>query len=380
MVYSLLFGEKINCGIMEKMNYTIRQFQESIVNTDFSSYIIGADIGGTNINIGVAGIKNSKPHLIFSLDFKSQELDSLVPVVLETLSYADENFNIKIDKACFGVAGIVDPNNDIINLTNVKWNIKKSKLINDTGLKNIDIINDFQAAGYGINLLDLSNKNHILKIREEKLKHSLSKIKALIGAGTGLGKSILIYNKNLKIYLPMPSEGGHNDFPAENEFEVELLDFIKKSNGILQPVTYEELLSGRGIKNIYLFIKKLQKFKTTKYTDEVDKSQDKASEISKYKFIDDTCKETFRLFTKYYARCAKNFVLDAMATGGLYIAGGIALKNKEIFKSSEFLSEFENAYRRADILHKIPIYLILNNDVGLYGACLAAVHHFNIKN
>jgi glucokinase len=379
MVYSFLFGEKINCDIMDKMNYSVRQFKEINANTDFSSYIIGADIGGTNISIGVAGIKNLKPHLLFSLDFKSQELDSLAPVVLETISYADENYNIKIDKACFGVAGVVDQNKDIINLTNVKWNIKKSKLISESGLKDIDIINDFQAVGYGFNLLDLSNKNHILKIREEKSKYQVSKTKALIGAGTGLGKSILIYNENLKIYLPLPSEGGHDDFPAQNEFEIELLDFIKKSIGISQPVTYEELLSGRGIKNIYLFIKKLQKFKTTKYTDEVDKSQDKANEISKYKFVDDTCKETFRLFTKYYARCAKNFVLDSMATGGLYIAGGIAIKNKEIFNSSEFLSEFENAYRRVDILNKIPVYLILNNDVGLYGACLAAVQRFNIK-
>ncbi|KYK27194.1 hypothetical protein AYK20_02945 [Thermoplasmatales archaeon SG8-52-1] len=364
---------------MKKMNYTVRQFKENLVKTDFSSYVVGGDIGGTNTSIGVAGIKNSKPYLLFSLDFKSQELDSIVPVVLETLSYADENFNIKIDNACFGVAGAVDPNKDTIDLTNVKWNINKSRLSSDTGLKDIVIINDFQAVGYGFNLLDSSNKNHILKIREEKNYKEFSTTKALLGAGTGFGKSILIYDKNSKIFLPMPSEGGHGDFPAQNEFEIKLLDFIKKSNGILQPVTYEELLSGRGIKNIYLFIKKLQKYKTTQYTDEIDRSIDKAKVISKYKLIDDTCKETFRLFTRYYARCAKNFILDTMPTGGLYIAGGIAIKNKELFQSSEFLNEFQNAYRREDILKKIPIYLILNNDVGLYGACLATVHYFNIK-
>lgn len=365
---------------MEKMNYNIRQFKENLVDRDFSSYVIGADIGGTNTSIGVAGIKNSKPYLLFSLDFKSQELDSLAPVVLETISYAEKNFDIKIDNACFGVAGVVDPSKDIINLTNVEWSINKSKLISDTGLKNVEIINDFQAVGYGFNLLDSSNKNHILKIRDEKIKYPFLTTKALIGAGTGLGKSILIYDKNSKIYIPIPSEGGHEDFPAQNDFEMQLLDFIKKLNGISQPITYEELLSGRGIKNIYLFIKKLHKFKTTKYTEEIDKSQDKARVISKYKLIDETCKETFRLFTIYYARCAKNFVLDTMATGGLYIAGGIALKNKEIFQSSEFLSEFENAYRRVDVIKKIPIHLILNNDVGLYGACLTAVHNFNIKN
>ncbi|KYK20056.1 hypothetical protein AYK24_10285 [Thermoplasmatales archaeon SG8-52-4] len=376
----MVFGEKINCDIMDKMNYFIKKYNEKNIDTDFSSYIIGADIGGTYTSIGVAGIKNSKPYLLFSLEYKSQELDSIIPAFLETLSYANENYNIKIDSACLGVAGVVDPNKDIIQLTNVKWDINKSKLISSTGLKNIEIINDFQAVGYGLNLLDLSNENHILKIKDEKNKNILSTTKALIGAGTGLGKSILIYDKNSKIYLPIPSEGGHEDFPAQDEFEMQLLDFIKKSNGISQPITYEELLSGRGIYNIYLFIKNSQELKTTKYADEIEKSKDKASLISKYRLLDETCKETFRLFTRYYARCAKNFVLDTMALGGLYIAGGIALKNKEIFQSKEFLNEFENAYRRVDIVKKIPIYIILENNVGLYGACLAAVHHFNIKN
>jgi len=95
--------------------------------------------------------------------------------------------------------------------------------------------------------------------------------------------------------------------------------------------------------------------------------------ISKYKEKDETCKETFRLFTKFYGRCAKNLVLDTLARGGLYIAGGIAVKNKEIFMKDDFTSEFINGFRRDDFLKEVPVNLILNYDVSLYGACFAAM-------
>ena len=357
------------------INYSVRTFKEKLLEAEFSSYVIGADVGGTNTNIGVAGIKNSKPVLLFSLDFKSQELESLVPAVDETLAYADKKYNIKVDSACFGVAGIVSPAQGLANLTNVGWNVSKKEIIGETTLDNVLIINDFQAVGYGFNLLDPNNKNDMFEIRAEKSQEHSLLTKAILGAGTGLGKSILIYDKHYNVYVPIPSEGGHEDFPAQNDFEIQLLEFIKELRGISQPVTYEELLSGRGIESIYLFLKKLLQFDATNYTEEIDKSQDKVNLISKYRQIDETCKETFRLFTRFYARCTKNFALDTMATGGLYIAGGIASKNKEIFKSKEFFDEFENAYRRSDLLKKVPIYIILDYDVSLYGACLAAMYH-----
>lgn len=359
------------------IDYSVRTFEKKLLDEKYSSYIIGADVGGTNTNIGVAGVKNSKPVLLFSLDFKSQEINSLVPAVNETLSYADKKYSIKVDSACFGLAGIVSPYQDLISLTNVDWTVNKKELIKETALDNIFFINDFQAIGYGFNLLNSNNKKDLLEIKAGKGQERSLSTKALIGAGTGLGKSILIYDKHFKIYVPIPSEGGHGDFPIQNDFEIKLTKFIKEFRGISQPITYEELLSGRGIESIYRSLKKLQQFDSTIYTKEIDGSQDKAKLISKYREKDETCRETFRLFTRFYARCAKNFVLDVMATGGLYITGGIASKNKEIFKSKEFLDEFENVYRRSDLLKKIPIYIVINYDASLYGACLAAIYYSN---
>ena len=363
----------MDCNVMETINYKIRTFKEKTSETEFLSYVLGADIGGTYTKIGIAGVKDSKPVLLFSLEFKSQELMSIIPAVNETLAYADRNYNIKINSACFGVAGAIYT--DTINLTNLDWGIDKIELIRETTVNDVSIINDFQAIGYGLNLLDPNNENDILNIRDEKRREITSSTKAVLGAGTGLGKSILSYDKHYNIYAPIPSEGGHEDFPAQNDFEIKLLEFIKRLRGISQPVTYEELLSGRGLESIYLFLNETQKFNPTEFTKEIEQTDDKVPLISKYKEKDERCRETFRLFTRFYARCAKNFVLNTMATGGLYIAGGIASKNREIFESKEFLDEFENAYRRTEILKKIPIYVIVNYDVSLLGACFAAMHH-----
>lgn len=359
---------------LDKMIIFIKA-DETILKEKYSSYVLGGDIGGTNTNLVVAGVKNSKPNLLFSLNIKSNNLDSLIPAIEKIITYARSNYGIELNIACIGAAGVVSPSNDFAQLTNVSWNVSTKELIDNTSLESVYVINDFQTIGYGLNLLDHNNENDIFQVRagNRNLEY-LTFTKAIIGAGTGLGKSILTYDKQFKAYIPIPSEGGHGDFPAQNDFETQLVNFIKKLRGISNPLNYEEVLSGRGLESIYLFIRNTQNLRDTQYTEEIDKSSDKAPLISKYKNIDESCKETLRLFTRFYARCAKNFALDTLAYGGMYIAGGIASKNKEIFTTMEFTDEFENAYRRNDFLKNIPINIIVNYDVSLYGACYAAIY------
>ena len=281
---------------MDRVGYSVRIFNKEQLENKFSSYVLGADVGGTNTNIAIAGIKNLKPSLLFSLNFKTQKLESMIPPIKKTLAYAQKKYKIKVGLACFGVAGAVTYK-DSIKLTNVNFNIDKDELIKKTPLETISIINDFQALGYGLNLLDTKNKKDIFEVRKGNSQmHPLFSTKALLGAGTGLGKSILVYDKNLDIYVPFPSEGGHGDFPPQNDFEMQLVQFIKKFIAISQPLTYEELLSGRGIENIYLFLKNSQRFGATDYTKEINEVAEKVSLISKYKELDETCKEVFRLF------------------------------------------------------------------------------------
>ena len=96
--------------IFIQLNYTVKNYEKKINKDDFSSYVLGIDIGGTNTNLGVAGIKNNRPTLLFSINFKSRELNSIVLAVKETLDYTKKQHGIEINHACIGAAGVVSVN------------------------------------------------------------------------------------------------------------------------------------------------------------------------------------------------------------------------------------------------------------------------------
>ena len=351
--------------------FEIKFFDKKKINDKFEEYVLGIDIGGTNTNLCIAGVKEKKPVFLYSLNFHTENLNSIIPAVKKTLDFSIKKYNIKIEKACIGAPGIVSSDNKSADLTNISWNVKSDEIIDNTALRSVYILNDFQIIGYGLNFLKNDKKEDILTIKKgEKTKNQT---KAIIGPGTGFGKTILSFNKENDLYLPLKSEGGHADFPIRNSYELELTKFVKDFRKIKNPITYEELLSGRGIKNIYYFLRSKNKEENSQISKEIDNSKEKAELISKYKDKDIICSETFKLFTKFLSRSLKNFSHKTMATGGLYIAGGIASKNKEIFRKDYFLNEFENAYKRSDVLKNIPIYLIKNYDVSIFGACLCAI-------
>lgn len=344
---------------VDKKEY--KKFKKS----SYDSFILGGDIGGTNTNLGIFGVKDNFPSLLASFHFKSKELKALHYAINKVLGYMQKNHKIKINNACFAVAGVVSANKGFAEITNAEWDISKKILLEKTRLKKILLMNDFEAIGYGINMLA---KNDIVAVKKAA-KIPKSPI-IVIGAGTGLGKTTLIYNESHGFYAPIPSEAGHSDFAAQSRLELELVDFIKKCKNIRQSVSYEQVLSGNGLINIYSFLRKNRKFKETSFTKEIDKSKAKPELISKYRKTDETCRATFEIFKKIYAKFAKNFALDALPFGGVYIAGGIAPKNRDIFNGG-FVKLFEQNYRHADVLKRIPIYLVLNYNVGLLGAGFA---------
>lgn len=331
---------------------------------DFAGYshlVLGGDIGGTNTSLGIFGIKSKKAELLVSFHFRSNELNGLHYAVNEALEYARKNYDLKVSKACFAVAGLLSPDKGISKTTNVKWDVSKKELLNKTPLKKICIINDFEAIGYGLSML--GNKG--IKVIKKAKKVDKAPI-LVIGAGTGLGKTTLIYDRNSKSYVPMPSEAGHTDFAAQAQMEMDLVSFIKKYKKIRQAISYEQVLSGQGLINIYMFLRKSGKFKETMLTKEIDISL-KPELISKYRKTDKTCKETFRIFKRIYAKFARNLALDCLAWGGVYIAGGIAPKNMEIF-DREFVKIFSQSHKLGYALGKVPVYLVLNRNAGLLGA------------
>ncbi len=361
------------------MNYIVKEYIENFNKKLYSAFVFGADLGGTNTKIALAGIKDKGIELIFSCIFNTSKITTFSSALLKFINISKEKFNIDFSTGCISAAGVISENKKKVSLTNRKMKINIDELIRKTGLKSILLINDFEAVGYGVNFTDFHNKKEIYTIRNGLKNINSKDTIAVIGAGTGLGKSILVFDEEQNFYKPISSEGGHSDFPIYNNFELELVNYIKNRRDILEPLTYDEVLSGRGIEVIYKFLREKNPKKITKYTKEIDESKDKTPIIARYKNLDETCKEVFSIFTIFYARCAKNFVLDSLAKSGLFIAGGIAAKNKEIFNSNDFINEFENVYQYSNFLKKIPIFVIIDENIGLKGACLAAMKKLEVS-
>ncbi|HXW85866.1 MAG TPA: glucokinase, partial [Candidatus Bathyarchaeia archaeon] len=182
--------------------------------------------------------------------------------------------------------------------------------------------------------------------------------KAIVGAGTGLGKTILIWHTELDRYIPSASEGGHGDFSPQNQQELDFIEYIRTSEKRQCAISWEDVLSGNGIKRMYHFFKKIDS--SPGYSPQPD-------DIFKSRIQDDNAEKTFELYTRCYGRCAKNFALDALALGGIYIAGGIAAKNLPLFQLPIFMNEFINCPKQQKLLEKMPVYVITDYNVSLYG-------------
>ena len=343
----------------------IKQEHGKFDKNKYSEFILAGDIGGTSISLGIFGIKKNISELIVSFKFKSSEVKILPDAINQVLDSAEKTDSIKISKACFGAAGIVSQDKQHAKIKKLSWNLSSDDISEKTKLKKIIFINDFEAVGYGICII---KNNQLIKIKRG-IKIPKSNILA-IGAGTGLGKTLLVYDEHKKAYIPIASEAGHINFPAQTREEFKLAEFIKKRKKIKCGVSYEQVLSGKGLSNIYLFLRKSRKFANTKYTKEIDASSCSPELISKYRKADRTCKKTFEIFTCNYAKFARDMAIDGLSTGGIYIAGGIAPKNAEIF-GKQFIKIFEQSHERAYILKMMPIYLITDYNIGLLGAGFA---------
>jgi len=323
--------------------------------------VIGADIGGTNSNIGIFQKKENNLELIFSLHFKSQEITNFTKLTQDILNYVKKEFKITVKHSCFGIAGIISENRDYCKPTNLDIAVDAHDIIKHTDLETAILANDFEILGHGLLVLD---PKQIIQVKDGKEKKRSAK--AIIGAGTGLGKTILIWDEVCGRYLPMPSEGGHADFSAQNQLELDLIQFIKKTEKRPCNISWEDLLSGSGIGRIYNFFS--QRNNKKNMNEELKNNGLHPDKIFSSKDLDEYSNQTYKLFSTLYARCAKNFALDTLALNGLYIAGGIATKNIELFKQMIFLDEFLNCGKMIKILKEIPLYVIADYNVSLYGA------------
>ena len=327
-------------------------------------YLVG-DIGGTKTNILIYCLNGSKENkILFEKTFPSKDYDSLRTIVK---SVVDEN-NFKISAACFGIAGPVK--NKRCEATNLPWIIDAKKIaeVLKIDLENVHLLNDLEAAAYGIECLTEKDL-YVLNDGEEE-KHGT---RCLISAGTGLGESIIVWNGNE--YKPIPSEGGHADFAPRSKIEIELLSFLMNKYG---RVSYERILCGPGLFNVYEF------FKQTSYQDisswllDRIKNEDPSAVISEIGMSkkDEACEKALDLFVSVYGAQSGNLALTSLATGGVYIGGGIAPKILEKIKDGAFMQSFMNKGRLSVMVANMPVKVILNPKHPILG-CL---NYLNIRN
>ncbi len=323
--------------------------------------ILVSDIGGTNSNFGIFQLLDGSYQLLLSLHAKSKEVTNFADLIADISEYVKDKYKITIKRACLAAAGPISHDRTFVKPTNLTISLDTKEICQKAQLDCAFLVNDFEVIGYGIDRIDPKDLVMVNSGQIREKEH-----KAIIGAGTGLGKCIMFYNSALSRYVPITSEGGHADFAAIHQRELDLTHYIKKYENRTCNISWEDLLSGNGIQRIYHFLR---------HSNEQQKVNKQASihgprpdEIFKSRFLDHYCWETFEWYTIFYARCAKNFALDALALGGIYIAGGIAAKNLELFKLPAFKQEFFNCGKQAELIKQIPIYVITDYNVSLYGA------------
>lgn len=351
------------------------------LSTDFNQdqYILAGDIGGTNTNLAIVGVKNGKFTIILECVYKSGEISGLGAPLQEVLKIAaDKNSSLKPNLCCISGAGPVE--NNFCKLTNLKWDIDGQEIKKAINIETL-VINDFLAIGYGIPTLNVDDPKQITKLPHPDGSlpaPQKGSSKAVVGAGTGLGVGFLVEVGGK--YYASPSEGGHSGFASFDEETQKIKDFVAKKLG-KTPGT-EPFVSGQGINNIYQYFKSEGLIKPEGIFNEIDAAgeEEKPALISKYAATNNTCKDIMKIFVKMYGRFAGNASLLFMALGGLYLAGGIVTKNEALFLEDQiFMKNFTANYKDniQQLLAKIPVYIVKDYSISIYGAANAAITLMN---
>ncbi|MBN1698469.1 MAG: glucokinase [Spirochaetales bacterium] len=341
---------------------------------DFNCLILAGDVGGTNTTLALVGEKEGKYTIIVKFKYQSNKISNLVEPVEEVISLIKEKFpEATIDKCCLSPAGPVE--NNYCKLTNCAWDVDGNEIRKTIRIDTL-IINDFTAIGYGIPTLDVDDIAQITKLpaTDGNCPERTGTVKAVVGAGTGLGVGFLTPDKGK--YHAYPSEGGHSGFAAFDEETKALKEYVADKIGTT-PGT-EPFVSGQGIANIFNYMKEKKNMSCTGVLSEIEAADDpdKPALISKNATTNGVCKQIMQLFIRMYGRFAGSIAVLFIPTAGLYLAGGIVTKNEALFlEDNLFMRNFEQNYNPniRPLLKKIPVYIIKDYSISLYGAANAAV-------
>ncbi|MGD0445890.1 MAG: glucokinase [Edaphobacter sp.] len=324
--------------------------------------ILAGDVGGTKVHLALYSFANGRLQAIRDQKFPAHNFGSLDAVVDAFLSAGTEKKE-EIVGACFGCPGPVRDGR--LKLTNLPWTLDTRDLEKSLTIPNISLINDLEANGYGIPELAPESIYSLHDGDPEATGHA-----GLIAAGTGLGEALLIWNG--KKHRPIPSEGGHSDFAARSNREIALLEYLRST--LKGRVSWERVVSGLGIKNVYAFLRDVEKINEPGWLHDRMLTEDPNAVIAQCAEDGSSsiCFETMKIFTGAYGAEAGNIALRVLATGGIYLGGGIAPKILQTLRNGTFLQAFLDKGRMSPLLQSIPVRVILDDTCALLGAAAYA--------
>jgi len=321
--------------------------------------LLAGDIGGTKTNLAVYGLKGPPGAPLAEKKFPSTRYPDLESLVREFLSQVD----IKVDRAAFGVSGPVVAGRATI--TNLPWELEEEHLRQALNLSSVQLLNDLEAIAQAIPFL----KEDDLHILNEGSPVAGGAI-ALIAPGTGLGEAFLTWDGSR--YRAHPSEGGHTDFAPTSPLETELLEYLK-SRSRVKRVSYERVCSGLGLPNIYALFKDRRTAEEPAWlAEQLAAASDPTPAIvnaalGKGKTCS-LCVDTVNTFVSILGAEAGNLGLKVLATGGVYLGGGIPPRILPALADGRFMKPFVHKGRMSDLMANMPVRVILNPKAALLGA------------
>jgi glucokinase len=321
--------------------------------------VLAGDIGGTKTNLGLFIGGGGRPRLAESKTYRSGEASGLEEVIDDFL----RGVSSRISAACFGIAGPIVHGET--KTTNLPWVVSEAQITNRFGWPTVRLINDLAATILALPLLTDEEIRHLNRGSPEPEGNI-----GVVAPGTGLGIGLGIVRQG-RIH-PIPSEGGHADFAPRNEQQLGLLQSLLSRT---EHVSVERLASGPGILTIYSWLKESRGYDEPDWLREKMRSTDPSEAISSAALEEREphCVETLNFFVSILGAAAGNLALTAMTSGGLYLGGGIAPKILPKLEDGTFMEAFTAKGRFKELLSRIPVRVILNDEATLLGAASCAL-------
>jgi glucokinase len=317
-------------------------------------HVLAGDVGGTNARLAIVDVDRGVARVLREREYPSAEYDGLATIVRTFLDEAGE----RPAQGCVAIAGPVV--GDAAQATNLPWQVNRVELAAAIGVARFGLINDFFAVGVGLEFLTAADL--VTLQAGEPREHGPV---AYLGAGTGLGVGFRLWGgTEYRVYA---SEGGHADFAPRNARQDGLLRFLRAEYG---RASNERVLSGAGLADLYRYLKSEHVASPEPAVEREMADQDPAAVVTAHALAADDalCEQALGLFVQVLGGVTGNLALIAVATGGLFIAGGIAPRIVQALQGEAFLSALHDQGRLSPLVAKAPVHVVMNTKVGLFGA------------